>query len=59
MTPDERLKLLEAAALIASVRNGLVDRRIQLDLDILERAINGLAVALDNDRERRDLEETK
>ncbi len=58
MTPDERSKLMEAASLVAKVRNEMVDNRNYHDIRILERVINEIAVVLENDQDRKDKEET-
>ena len=57
MTCDERLKLLEAASLIAAVRNALVSKQTMDGVEILGMAINYIAEVLDNDRSKENEEE--
>ena len=57
MTSDERQALHDAAKLIASVRNALVDRGDYHDIRIMERTINELATVLENDEDRKKKEE--
>ena len=59
MTPEERQELMEAAKMIASVRNAMVDRRYYTDIRILERMVNEIANVLERDEDLKKKEAAK